>query len=159
MNRSMGPLLVVLGLVVVAAVFGISLFFDDDGATHPNQGAQNTAAPTETQGPTEDPAEHPATEPTRTATEATTRTDALTTDTASFGKGTGGLSGAVVRQDNPSVPVAGAVVELYTGPENAAFNFQGTRRATGRKEITARRRHVHLRRAAAEHRLLPGRHR
>ncbi len=45
MNRSMGPLLVVLGLVVVAAVFGISLFFDDDGATHPNQGAQNTAAP------------------------------------------------------------------------------------------------------------------
>ncbi len=78
MNRSMGPLLVVLGLVVVAAVFGISLFFDDDGATHPNQGAQNTAAPTETQGPTEDPAEHPATEPTRTATEATTRTDALT---------------------------------------------------------------------------------
>lgn len=137
MNRSMGPLLVVLGLVVVAAVFGISLFFDDDGATHPNQGAQNTAAPTETQGPTEDPAEHPATEPTRTATEATTRTDALTTDTASFGKGTGGLSGAVVRQDNPSVPVAGAVVELYIGPENAAFNFQGTRRATGRKEITA----------------------
>lgn len=137
MNRSMGPLLVVLGLLAVGAVFGISLFLGDDQPADADKTqppvAQVDANPTVDETPTVTP----DSDPTRTATEVTTRTETPTGDTENLGKGTGGLSGAVVRQDNPSIPVAGAVVELFIGPENAAFNFQGTRRPTGRTETTA----------------------
>ncbi|MBK6941300.1 MAG: carboxypeptidase regulatory-like domain-containing protein [Planctomycetes bacterium] len=137
MNRSMGPLLVVLGLLAVGAVIGISLFFSDEQTATPDK-TEVTAMKPQTDAPVDEtPTVAPEVDPTRTATEAATRTENPTGDTESLAKGTGGLSGAVVRQDNPSVPVAGAVVELFIGPENAAFNFQGTRRPTGRTETTA----------------------
>lgn len=137
MNRSMGPLLVVLGLLVVGAVIGVSLFLNDEPPVTPGPTdvpAKESPAEPRVDGAPVVPAEA---DPTRTVTEATTRTENPTGDTETLAKGTGGLSGAVVRQDNPGVPIAGAVVELFIGPENAAFNFQGTRRPTGKTETTA----------------------